>query len=131
MLNKVHLIGNLGNDIEIHQFENGDCIGKVSLATSSSYTNKQTGERVVNTQWHNLVFRNKAAQNMEKYTTKGDQIHVEGTIKYREYEVNGEKKYITEITVLNSTFLKTKRVDNAPVNAEHVQAADDNSDLPF
>ena len=126
MLNKVHLIGNMGNDISIHRFENGDCVGKTSLATTSQYNNKQTGEKVVDTQWHNLVFRNKGAEIMEKYTSKGDQIHVEGTIKYREYESEGVKKYITEISVLDFKFLKTKRVENAPVNDPT-----DENDVPF
>jgi single-strand DNA-binding protein len=132
MLNKVHLIGNLGSNIELHHFEDGGCVGKVSLATQNSYVNKQTGEKVTETQWHNLVFRNKSAQNAEKYTSKGDKVYIEGTIKYRSYEgSDGQKKYITEIQVLNCTYLKTKTVENAVVNAPETVPTTEDDDLPF
>ena len=69
-LNKVMLIGHLGDEVKLRYFDNGGCIGRFPLATNESYTNKQTGEQVTNTEWHNLVLRNKAAETCEKYLKK-------------------------------------------------------------
>ena len=80
-LNKVMLIGHLGDDVKIHYFEGGNCIGRFPIATNESYTNKQTGEKVTNTDWHNIVVRNKAAEICEKYLSKGDKVYVEGRLK--------------------------------------------------
>ena len=60
-LNKVMLIGHLGDDVKIHRFEDGGCVGRFPLATNETYLNRQTNERVSNTEWHNVVLRNKAA----------------------------------------------------------------------
>ena len=69
-LNKVMLIGNLGDDIKMHHFEDGGCVGRFPLATNESYISKQTGEKVSNTEWHNVVVRNKAAEICNKYLKK-------------------------------------------------------------
>ena len=66
-LNKVMLIGHLGDDIKMHYFEGGNCIGRFPLATNEVYINKQTNEKITSTEWHNLVVRNKAAEICEKY----------------------------------------------------------------
>ena len=73
-LNKVMLIGHLGDDIKMHYFEGGGAIGRFPLATNETYTKKATGEKVTNTDWHNLVVRNKAAEICEKYLSKGDRV---------------------------------------------------------
>ena len=86
-INKVILIGNLGDDVKMHYFEGGNSIGRFPIATSESYTNKQTGEKVINTDWHNIVVRNKLAEICEKYLSKGDKVYVEGKLK----TVNGNK----------------------------------------
>lgn len=80
-LNKVMLIGHLGDEVKMHYFEGGNCIGRFPLATNETYTNRQTGERVTNTDWHNVVVRNKAAEICEKYLSKGDKVYVEGRLK--------------------------------------------------
>ena len=96
--NKVTLIGRTGKDVEIVKFENGR-IGKVSLATSDFYTNA-LGEKVEETQWHNLVFNGKLVDIVEKYVEKGKEIAVEGKIVYRSWDdKEGIKHYITEIRV--------------------------------
>lgn len=96
--NKVTLIGRTGKDVEIVKFENGK-IAKVSLATTDHYTNG-LGEKVEETQWHNLVVNGKLADIMEKYVEKGKEIAVEGKIIYRNYDdKDGVKRYITEIRV--------------------------------
>ena len=71
-LNKVMLIGFLGDDIKMHYFDGGNCIGRFQLATNEVYINKTTNEKITSTEWHNLVVRNKAAELCEKYLSKGE-----------------------------------------------------------
>ncbi len=105
--NKVTLIGRTGKEVEIVNFENGK-IAKVSLATSDYYTNTQ-GEKIEETQWHNLVASGKLADIMEKYVEKGKEIAVEGKITYRSYDTqDGQKRYITEIRVEELVLLGSK-----------------------
>ena len=109
-LNKVMLIGHLGDDIKMHYFEGGNCIGRFPLATNEVYINKSTNEKITSTEWHNLVVRNKAAEICEKYLTKGDKIYVEGRIKSRQWQAeDGSTKYTTEIQVTEFTFLNVKK----------------------
>ena len=109
-LNKVMLIGHLGDDIKIHHFEGGGSIGRFPLATNENYTNKNTGEKITNTEWHNIVVRNKAAEICEKYLSKGDKIYIEGRIKTRKWKAeDGTDRYSTEINVNEFTFLTTKK----------------------
>jgi single-strand DNA-binding protein len=143
-LNKVMLIGNLGDDVKMHYFEGGNCVGRFPIATSESYTSKQTGERITNTEWHNIVVRNKAAEICEKYLKKGDKIYVEGRIKSRQWQAeDGNTKYSTEIQVQDFTFLSPKsdataqqnsvntgKVSDAP-NQVKQDVTNDNDDLPF
>lgn len=112
-LNKVMLIGHLGDEVKMHYFEGGGCIGRFPLATNETYTNKQTNERVTNTEWHNIVVRNKAAEIFEKYVNKGDKVYIEGRIKTRKWQdESGNDRYSTEIQCTDFTFLTTKN-DNA------------------
>ena len=109
-LNKVMLIGHLGEDVKLHYFENGNCIGRFSLATNEVYINKQTGEKINSTEWHSIVVRNKAAEVCEKYLSKGDKIYVEGRIKSRQWQTDdGTMKHTTEIQATEFTFLCTKK----------------------
>lgn len=108
-LNKVMLIGHLGDDVKTTYFEGGGCIGRFPLATNETYTNRQTGERVSNTEWHNVVVRNKAAEVCEKYLAKGDKVYVEGRLKTRQWQgEDGNTRYTTEIQVTDFTFLTNK-----------------------
>ena len=105
--NKVTLIGRTGKEVETVKFENGQ-LAKVSLATSEHYTNAK-GEKVEDTQWHNLVCYGKTAEIMQKYVEKGKEIAVEGKIMYRSYDdKDGNKKYITEIKVDEMVLLGGK-----------------------
>jgi single-strand DNA-binding protein len=91
------LIGNLGNDPEIVTTESGTKLAKFSLATNETYKNAK-GERVTDTQWHNVVAWGKTAEVIEKFLNKGKEVVVEGKLVSRSYETKeGEKKYITEI----------------------------------
>lgn len=147
-LNKVMLIGHLGDEVKMHYFEGGGCIGRFPLATNETYTNKQTNERVSNTEWHNILVRNKAAEICEKYLSKGDKIYVEGRIKTRKWQDDsGNDRYSTEIQVTDFTFLSNKNESEAmqgnaqakpmqqqtpkPETPNTQPIEDDNDDLPF
>jgi len=95
--NKVQLIGNLGNDPEIINLESGKTLAKFSIATNENYKNAN-GEKVTDTQWHNIVAWGKTAQIVEKYVSKGKEVAIEGKLTNRSYEnKKGEKRYITEV----------------------------------
>jgi len=112
-INKVILIGHLGDELKMHYFDGGNAIGRFPLATNETYTNKQTGEKVSTTEWHNIVVRNKLAEICEKYLTKGDKVYCEGRIKTRQWDAeDGTKRYTTEIHVVDMTFLSTKKETN-------------------
>jgi|TARA_B100001778_G_C18290105_1_gene494955 single stranded DNA-binding protein (ssb) len=136
-LNKVMLIGHLGDDVKIHFFDGGGCVGRFPIATNEVYTNKTSGEKVTNTDWHNVVLRNKAAEICEKYLSKGDKIYIEGRLKTRKWQDQDNKdRYTTEINVDEFTFLSTKKnqldgVQPTNINppAGEVNPAED--DLPF
>lgn len=102
--NKVQLIGNLGQDPEIVSLDSGKKLAKFSLATNDSYKNKQ-GERVEDTQWHNIVAWGKTVDVIEKYLTKGREVAIEGKLTSRSWETKeGEKRYTTEV-VCNELLL--------------------------
>jgi len=106
--NKVQLIGNLGNDPEIINLESGKMLAKFSIATNDSYKNAQ-GEKIIDTQWHNIVAWGKTAEIVEKYVTKGKEIAVEGKLTSRSYETKeGEKRYITEVVCNELLMLGAK-----------------------
>lgn len=136
-LNKVMLIGHLGDEVKMHYFDGGNSIGRFPIATNENYTNKQTGEKITNTEWHNVVVRNKLAEICEKYLSKGDKVYCEGRIKTRQWEQEGQKKYTTEIHVVDMTFLSTKKATEnttSPEKPENVttdKPVDENDDLPF
>ncbi len=95
--NKVQLIGNLGNDPEIINLESGKTLAKFSIATNESYKNAE-GEKVTDTQWHNVVAWGKTATIIEKYLTKGKEVAIEGKLTTRSYDdKDGNKRYATEV----------------------------------
>ncbi|WP_062052804.1 single-stranded DNA-binding protein [Aquimarina longa] len=105
--NKVQLIGNLGQDPEIINLESGKKLAKFSIATNEYYYNKQ-GDKITDTQWHNIIAWGKTADIIEKYVNKGQEIAIEGKLTSRNYEdIKGEKRYITEI-VCNELLMLNK-----------------------
>jgi len=121
-INKVILIGHLGDNVKMHYFEGGNSIGRFPLATNDSYINKQTGERVVNTEWHNIVVRNKLAEIFEKYAHKGDKVYLEGRLRTRKWTAeDGRDRYTTEIHVTEFTFLTPKSKDSAAAPQQQSQ----------
>lgn len=106
--NSVQLIGHLGKDPEIKTFDTGKKQATMSIATSETYKNKN-GEKVEDTQWHNLVIWGKLADVAGQYLKKGSEIAIEGKLVHRSYETsNGEKRYVTEINVNDLVMLKSK-----------------------
>lgn len=106
--NKVQLIGNLGKTPEVITLDSGKKLAKFTIATNESYKNAK-GEKVEDTQWHNVIAWNKTAEMVEKYLAKGKEIAVEGKLTSRSYEdKEGVKKYITEIVCNEILFLGSK-----------------------
>ena len=105
--NKVQLIGNVGNDPQLETTKNGNKYVKLSIATNNTYTNKE-GEKVKDTQWHPVLFWGKKAEIAKKYVVNGQEIYVEGSLNYRNYDDdNGSKKYVFEI-ISNELLLLNK-----------------------
>lgn len=145
-VNKVILVGNLGNDPEIRSFQNGGSVANLSLATSESWKDKTTGERKERTQWHRVVVNNEALVGLcEKYLKKGSKVYLEGQLETRKYEQNGEDKYTTEVvlrpyrgtlTMLDSRGDKVEHSQettlSAPAPASFAQTTNDMDDeIPF
>ena len=100
-INKVILVGRLGKDPQINTFQNGGKIANFSIATSETWTDKQTGEKKDRTEWHNIAVTSPALVTLaEKYLKKGSQAYIEGTLRTREYtDQNGIKRYTTEVVL--------------------------------
>jgi single-strand DNA-binding protein len=146
-MNKVLLAGHLGKDPEVRHLDGGNVVANFSLATSESFKNKR-GEKVTNTEWHNIVFWNKQAEICEKYLKKGSHILVEGKMRTRSYDdKEGKKRFVTEVYCTSLEMLGTKsesstsgpsRDDRANQQAEVIDQMPDYSkdsfppdDLPF
>jgi len=97
-INKVILVGNLGNDPEVRATTTGSRVATISVATSESWMDKNTGQRQEKTEWHRVVFFNRLAEIVEQYLTKGSQVYVEGRLQTRKWQdQNGQDKYTTEV----------------------------------
>ena len=106
--NKVQLIGNLGKNPEIITLDSGKKLAKFSIATNESYKDS-SGEKVTDTQWHNIVAWNKTAEIIEKYLQKGNEVVIEGKLTSRSYETKeGDKRYVTEIVCNELLMLGSK-----------------------
>ncbi len=122
-LNKVMLIGHTGTEVKMHYFEGGGSIGNFSLATNETYTNRTTGEKVTNTEWHAIVVRNKAAEICEKYLKKGDKVYIEGRLKTRKWQdAEGKDRYTTEIHCSEFNFLSPKGEGGNNANPQNTQS---------
>jgi len=141
-VNRVILVGHLGKDPEIRTFENTydpnkpNKVAKFSLATTESYKNKD-GQKTDVTEWHNIVVRRGLAEVAEKYLRKGQLVYIEGKIKTRSYDKDGQTRYITEIEAENMTMLGGKKdasdapMENAPNTTEAPVIPPTDDDLPF
>lgn len=141
-MNRIILIGRVGQDPAIKKFDNGGQVAQFSLATSSKWKNKE-GERQERTEWHNIVISGKLSEVAEKYISKGMQLMIEGEVRYRDYEKDGVKRYFTEIFANSMEMLGSKEksenssqstpqstIPNAPMISDLPQMQGEN-DLPF
>lgn len=120
-INKVILIGNLGNDPEVRYMPNGSAVANVTLATSESWKDKQTNEQHDRTEWHRLVFFNRLAEITGEFLRKGSKIYVEGRLQTRKWQdKNGQDRYTTEIIVGEMQMLDSRGSGNA---GEHTSQA--------
>ena len=131
-VNKVILVGNLGKDPEVRYLDNGVAVANFSLATTENYKNK-AGERVSQTEWHNIVLWRGLAEVAEKYLKKGASVYIEGKIKTRKWEdKEGNTRYNTEILADNMTMLGGKQSQESGSTATTADTANDKADdLPF
>ncbi len=114
-VNKVILIGNLGRDPEVRTFPSGDRVANVTLATTETWKDKQTGERRELTEWHRITFRGGLVGVVEQYLRKGSQIYVEGSIRTRKYtDASGVEKYATDINANEMTMLGSRQGMGGP-----------------
>jgi len=144
-VNKVILIGNLGKDPEIRHLENGATVANFSIATSENYKDRKTGEKVSQTEWHNIVAWRGLAEIAEKFIKKGDKIYIEGKLKTRTWQdKEGNNRYSTEVITDNLTMLGSSgevKLNSEAINAPEKEAKtvpekefsspDENDDLPF
>ena len=135
-VNKVILLGHLGKDPEVKKIDRGKSVANISLATSEVYKNKE-GEKVTNTEWHNIVLWSPLAEIAESYLKKGSQLYLEGKISNRSYEdKDGVKKYISEVVGRDITLLgrpNNNESDETMKDQDDTSSAVSNEadDLPF
>jgi len=141
-VNKVILVGNLGRDPEIRTLESGVKVARFSLATTESYNDRNTGQRVDQTEWHNVVLWRGLAEIAEKYLRKGNQVYIEGKLQTRSYQdKDGITKYSTEVVGQNMNMLggrpTASEASHEPSNqstappANPVDLPEETDDLPF
>ncbi|NOY37530.1 MAG: single-stranded DNA-binding protein [Chlorobi bacterium] len=144
MVNKVILVGNVGKDPEVRHLESNVAVAKFPLATSETYRNKD-GERITQTEWHNIVLWRGLAKVAEDYVKKGQALYIEGKIRSRKYEdKEGNTRYITEIVADNMQMLGRKgdsgeaSTPSTPADTgktsdsvEDLEAGGPDDDLPF
>ena len=146
MINKVILVGNLGREPEIKFTSDGKAIANLAVATSESWKDKNTGEKIEKTEWHRVVIFGRLADIAQKYLHKGSKVYIEGQLRTRSWEQNGEKKYTTEVVLsgFNSALQMLNKVTGEPQGepeigdldvAEKIQPVDtddfEDKDIPF
>jgi len=107
-LNKVMLIGNLGNDPETRYTQGGAAVTSIGIATSETWKDKQTGEKQERTEWHNVTFFGRLAEVAGEYLRKGSKVYVEGRLRTNSWEKDGQKHYKTEIIASEMQMLDSK-----------------------
>ncbi len=107
-VNKVILVGNVGNDPEVRYMPNGNAVANVSVATSDSWKDRNTGDQQERTEWHRVVFFNRLAEIVEQYVKKGTKLYLEGRLQTRSWEQDGAKRYSTEIVANEMQMLDSR-----------------------
>ena len=146
-LNKVLLIGRLGADPEIKQMVNGKSVARLSLATSNTWKDKNTGEKKEKTEWHRVVFFGRPAEIIDQYVKKGQELYVEGSLSTSKYEKDGIERYTTNIigssfnfisgsggasSASNSNQFEDNNMNQSPSSSQESSNKDDfEDDIPF
>lgn len=117
-VNKVILVATVGKDPEVKYMPSGGAVVNLTAATNESWKDKQTGEKKERTEWHRLTFYNRLAEIVGEYVRKGSQIYVEGRLRTRDYEKEGQKHYVTEIMVDEMQMLGGRGGAGEPRSAE-------------
>lgn len=107
-VNKVILVGNVGNDPEVRYMPNGNAVANISVATSDSWKDRNTGDQQERTEWHRVVFFNRLAEIVEQYVKKGSKLYLEGRLQTRSWEQDGVKRYSTEIVANEMQMLDSR-----------------------
>ncbi len=130
-INKVIIVGNLGNEPETKQLPSGGTVTNISVATSESWKDKNTGEKQERTEWHRIVFFNRLAEIAGEYLSKGSKVYVEGALRTRKWQDNqGQDRYTTEIVGSEMQMLDSKGASQgSPAPAQEEGFAED--DIPF
>lgn len=131
-VNKVVLIGSVGKDPEVKYMPSGGAVCNIQIATNESWKDKQSGEKKERTEWHRVTFYNRLAEIVGEYVRKGSQLYVEGSLRTRDYEKEGQKHYMTEIICREMQMLGSKK-DGATSHQGSREPGDDDShedDLP-
>ena len=129
MANKVILVGSVGQDPTIHNFENGS-VASFSLATNESYKDKN-GEKKTQTEWHNIKMFGKLSELAEKYIKKGNNLYVEGSIKTQKYDKDGQTHYSTSIIASIVNFLPSANKQSQQQEPHQQSIEPQPTDLPF
>jgi single-strand DNA-binding protein len=132
-INKVLILGRLGQDPSSRFTPNGDCVCNFSIATSETWKDRQTGEKKETTTWHNIVAWRQLGELCGKYLAKGSQCFVEGKLQTRSYEKDGVKRTVTEIVANDVQFLggKTERQEPARYPDPPAPSVSDTDEIPF
>ena len=141
-INKVILVGNLGNDPEIRYMPNGGAVANITIATSESWRDKATGEQREKTEWHRVALFGKLAEVAGEYLRKGSQVYVEGKLKTRKWKGDdGIQRYSTEVHVSEFNFLSNKNDMSGSIvnestttplpNQQSTSSPENSDDLPF
>lgn len=141
-VNKVILVGNLGKDPEVRYMPSGEAVTNVTIATTDKWKDKSSNELVAATEWHRVVFFRKLAEIAGQYLKKGSQVYIEGSLKTRKYQKDGQDHYSTEIVADSMQMLGAKSGEpRAPSSEKSAQAsganeskgtfADFEDDIPF
>ena len=120
-VNKVIIIGNVGQDPETKYLPSGGAVTNLSIATSESWKDKQTGQPQERTEWHRVVFFNKLAEIVAQYMKKGSKIYIEGALRTRQWEQDGVKRYSTEIVASQMQMLDSKSGDQQQAPQQQYQ----------
>ncbi len=107
-VNKAILVGNVGNEPEVRYMPNGNAVANVSIATSDSWRDKNSGEQQERTEWHRVVFFNRLAEIVEQYVKKGSKLYIEGRLQTRSWDQDGVKRYTTEIVANEMQMLDSR-----------------------